>query len=226
MKKFSSSLVEEGYLLLGASDPVVIDDTNLMLQVEHGKLLCRRSATSAPANKVINKVYSNDPAQPIPTIAPKRTVAPAIFIPKVDDKPDALLAKAEALANQGLLSEAAKCCEQGLRVDPINLTTYFTYAMVLVGLNEVDKAEAALRKTLFLDRDFVLGHYQLGLMLIRKKDLIGGLKSLQNAYAITEKKDATIPVPGYENLTYGKLTDILQEEIQLREVGSDAHETE
>ncbi|MES2217154.1 MAG: CheR family methyltransferase [Pseudomonadota bacterium] len=250
MKKFSLCLVEGGYLLLGASDPVEVENMDLVLKAEHGKLLGRTSVTQATIAKTASKDVAKIKSNLDQIVAkPKQKSVPVTKIPEVnfpqlikqsrwaeilniiDQYPkekyqtaEVLSAKAEALANLGRLKEAAEYCENSLKQDPIKLSTYFTYAMILIGLNEYKRAEAALRKTLFLDRDFVLGHYQLGLMLIRNNELATGLKSLKNAYEITQKKDATLAVPGYENLTYGKLTDILQKEIQLHEVES--HETE
>jgi tetratricopeptide (TPR) repeat protein len=240
--------------LLGASDPVDVDATNLVLQPDHGKLLCLNN--KPPAVKAISKkltivTSSNNPTSTKPIISnPKAAVLAQVnnstdltqlvkqrqwsqvlklidtFSKKKSLTADVLTTKAEALANLGHLKEAAECCVLSLQIDSIRLATYFTYAMILNGLEDTKSAEEALRKTLFLDRDFVLGHYQLGLMLIRNKDLAGGLKSLKNAYAITQQNNPAQSVPGYEDLTFGKLTDILHEEIQVHEIGSDAHETE
>jgi chemotaxis protein methyltransferase CheR len=251
MKKFSMSLVEDGYLLLGASDPVHLDDTRLVLQPEHGKLLCLREAqptittpihvTLAVVENPVKKTVPKPATKPVKPIVNKPTELTQLIKQRrwpellnlVDAYPkekyltaDVLSAKAQALANLGHLKEAAECCELSLKLDSIRLETYFTYAMILNGLADLKHAEAALRKTLFLDRDFVLGHYQLGLMLMRNNDLASGLKSLKNAYTITQQKNPAQSVPGYEDLTYGKLTDILQEEISLHEIGSGAHETE
>jgi chemotaxis protein methyltransferase CheR len=249
MHKFNSSLVEHGYLLLGASDPVDAKGTHLVLQPEHGKLLTKDSQTLSKVTileKVSPKTTMVNVVPLLPKVANKTTNVAPHLLPSVDfatmikqshwddllmavnqhsieqQQSAALLAlKASALANLGKLKEALTCCEKSLQKDPINLQTHFTYAMILLSMDDKKLAEAELRKTLFLDRDFVMGHYQLGMLLMRNDHIPQGLKSLQNAYNITQSKDPKMDVPGYENLTYGKLTDILHEEIQLRKLGSE-----
>jgi tetratricopeptide (TPR) repeat protein len=234
---------------LGASDPVDAKGTHLVLQPEHGKLLTKDSQTLSKVTileKVSPKTTMVNVVPLLPKVANKTTNVAPHLLPSVDfatmikqshwddllmavnqhsieqQQSAALLAlKASALANLGKLKEALACCEKSLQKDPINLQTHFTYAMILLSMDDKKLAEAELRKTLFLDRDFVMGHYQLGMLLMRNDHIPQGLKSLQNAYNITQSKDPKMDVPGYENLTYGKLTDILHEEIQLRKLGSE-----
>ena len=248
MHKFNSSLVEHGYLLLGASDPIEVHGTQLVLQPENGKLLYKLSLAAiknTPAEKVQVKPVLQNVVPLLPKTVSKTPTAAPRLLPTVDFTSlikqsrwdDVLMAinqhsieqqqsagllaiKASALANLGKLKEALSCCKLCLQKDPINLQTHFTYAMILLSMDDRNQAEAEFRKTLFLDRDFVMGHYQLGLLLLRRGQFAQGLKSLHNAFNITQSKDPLLEVPGYENLTYGKLTDILHEEIQLHKLGS------
>jgi chemotaxis protein methyltransferase CheR len=179
MRKFSLGLVEGGYLLLGASDPIELEATNLVLQPEHGKLLCLNTQPSIVKDipKKLTVVKSIiQPTIPKPIISnPKPAVLTQVnntvelaqlvkqrqwseVLKIIDTYPneksltaDVLTAKAEALANLGHLKEAAECCVLSLQIDSIRLATYFTYAMILNGLEDTTHAEEALRKTLFLD---------------------------------------------------------------------------
>jgi chemotaxis protein methyltransferase CheR len=126
-----------------------------------------------------------------------------------------LNAKATALANLGNLSAAAQCCQDSLTIEATNKHTYFTYALILIELNQLNKAEEYLRKALFLDHQFVEGHFQLGLLLIRIKNQTAGVKCLQNALAIAKQKNPQEVVSDIHGLTYGRLADILEHEISL-----------
>ena len=238
MRKFSACLAPEGFLLLGASDPVLAQDTELQLQPEHGKLLLRpltptaRSATLAPPPRTFAPALAaptitpppaiNTIARTSPAAAPTRRELFAAYqqqgqwqrildeiahLPLAEQQnPHYQSLQANALANCGKLPEALLCCEAILRQEGINLLIHFTMAMILLALEDVTAAEAALRKTLFLEREFVMGHYQLGLLLLRTNRRALGLKSLQNACAITQNHAAAKSVPGYENLNLWKIS--------------------
>lgn len=130
-----------------------------------------------------------------------------------------LNAKATALANLGRLTDAVKIFQEILLLDPTNKISYFTYALTLIELNIFDKAETALRKTLFLDHQFVSAHYQLGLLLLRNKQQEAGIRCLRNALTIAKTKDPNQSIPGPQALSYGRLAEILAYEIDIYSVG-------
>lgn len=126
-----------------------------------------------------------------------------------------LSAKGSALANLGKLNEAEKYCKESIQLDSTNKYTYLTYALILIELNQFQTAEEMLRKTLFLDHAFVIGHYQLGLLLLRKKQHDAGLKSLKNAFAIVKTQEPNELVQGSQGLSYGRLAEILRYEMDV-----------
>ncbi len=126
-----------------------------------------------------------------------------------------LSAKATALANLGKLAQAEEVCQKSLVHHSTDKETYFTYALILIELNHLVEAETILRKTLFLDHQFVPAHFQLGLLLLRNKQRESGLKSLNNALSIAKSKDEKEEVSGSQGLRYGRLVEILKHEIEL-----------
>jgi chemotaxis protein methyltransferase CheR len=246
MKKLARSLGEEGYLLLGASDPINYKHTHLSLVGEQGKLFSNitklpekiHCITPTPKKIIfIDKSPLCSPiipsaAKPI-TVLPQNTTELDNLLQQSDweaivttinnypenrrNKPEILSLKAKALACLGKLDEAAILCQQSLKLDSLRSDTYFIYAMITLQLCQYAKAEEALRKTLYLDRNFVLGHYQLGLLLIHKDDFKAGIKSLKNALTIAEQKPPEKKIPDFGELTFGKLAVILKEEINIYE---------
>lgn len=246
MKKLAESLMPGGFLLLGASDPIVLNETDLVF---HHKLGLVFSRPTSKEDVIITKKPSHeriDPRNLIEKTAPiKQEIPPTSkltsikkehisiedllakglwpdaiteinFREKNGEKSSALLnAKATAYANLGKLEDALQSCKESLQLDATNKYTYFTFALTLAELNRLDEAEVAFRKTLFLDHMFAIGHFQLGLLLLRKKQQITGLKSLSNALAITETQNPTEPVPGYAGLYYGRLSEIFKHEIEM-----------
>lgn len=244
MKNMASCLVPTGYLLLGASDPVVLTSTDLVLHRQNSAYFARALAstptvvkTAAPLPKPSQPLFApvtvavakkTDISKPVLAInqallAQLLTEAKwqvALDLISTSDLKEAktpviLSAKATVLANLGKLEQAAEVCQEYFKIDPINKHIYFTYALILSELNQLERAEEFLRKALFLDRHFVEGHFQLGLLLIRNKKQEAGLKSLRNALAMVKSKDPTQPVSELRGLNFGQLAQILEHEIAL-----------
>ncbi len=241
MKKFSACLIKEGYLLLGASDPINIKDSHLSAIPHSTALFSRQEApvrmTPEPPQEIISATSLRLPAEAFlhkprpqkpkhPLFIDERTVHQLLAESKWQDilnyagrnekKPVFLLnAEATAWANLGKLDQAAHTCEKSLSVDKANKNTYLIQAMILLELNRIEAAEAALKKAIFLDHTFVFAHFQLGLLLLRNKKLQAGSKCLKNALHIAQTQTPSHPVSGVESLNYGRLVEILEHEIEL-----------
>ncbi len=262
MKKLSISLVDGGYLLLGASDPISLTGIHLDFHHKDG-LLFSRPHSRPVMNELINienqvdikkpvtprreivsqdkKILKKHPIQKLHVIPAKKISEKTICqndedtinkllaesrwqetLDTIDRYTEnekklefALIARATALANLGTLDEAVKSCEESLKINKMNKQTYLIYAMVLLELNHFDKAENELRKVIFLDRNFVIAHFQLGLLLFRKNQYELGLKSLKNALVIATRNDPSSLVVGSVGLDYGTLSEILKKEIDI-----------
>lgn len=235
MKKISASLVHEGVILLGASDPICIEDTDLILHHHQGLFLSRKKSSDQTEKNFFIKKQVHLELPPIIKITEAR-VNDLLergnwqdLLNLLDDassnalRPEFVLsAKAKALASLGQLDKALACCEKNLALDVINKQTHFLYALILIELDQLRDAESALRKALFLDYQFVEAHYQLGLLLFKKNQIEAGLKSLNNALMVVEKNDASINVDGFPWMTYGRLAKILKAEIELFKVARSA----
>lgn len=213
MKKLNLSLSEEGYLILGASDPVFIEDTDLHFHHTDGLVFSRQKAHTKPAAPIKSKTTTTAPPFLIPQ---KKEAQLAVPIPKQSANPAGdLCLKAKGSANIGRLDLALTYCQESLKLDSTNKDTYFIYALTLLELGNTAEAEAALRKTLFLDRKFIEGHFQLGLLLLKNKCNKAGLKSLENALAIVNTHEPSHIVPNSQGLSYGRFAEILHAEITL-----------
>jgi len=244
MKKLNQSLVEGGYLILGASDPVDLTGTDLIFHHQSGLLFERPRIKAFSLKQTTPKIHEKTShkiqglAQPIANLTPA-IVKPAIPIntdviskllneSRWQDTLDAIeiyknatqsaflsVAEATALANLGELEKATELCEQSLKLDATNKDTHILFAMILIELNQLQKAENELKNALFLDRSYVIAHFQLGLLQLRMHQLDAGIKSLKNALTIAATQNTSDTVPGAIGLNYGRLTDILKHELEL-----------
>jgi chemotaxis protein methyltransferase CheR len=250
MKRMCASLIEDGYLLLGASDPMIVKNLDFtfiknslymhkkfnqpIIQQEKKReskpLLAKSSPVKYKTTRTLNRSHHSN----VNTTSDEVTqtmVMSFIHHGKWHDalraidnykkqKTDTFIlnAKATILANLGNLEDAIKLCEESIKMDPINIQTHFILAMSLVELNEMKSAEDELRKVIFLDKNYVQAHFQLGLLLLRIKKHDMGIKCLQNALMIAKSSNQTEPVSGFDELTYGKLSEILGREIELHKI--------
>lgn len=205
MKKIALSLAEDGYLLLGASDPVCIDNTDLVFHHHEGMLFSRKSGIE-PLVRSPNPIDNHQfYLQTIlnQSISQETKKEPAFILSK----------KAKEAADLGQLEKAEKFYQDSLLLDSTNKETYFIYSFVLLALSRLEEAEQVLRKALFLDRKYIEAHCQLGLLLVRTKRLKEGLKSLRNALNIVSVINPSNLVPGAEPMSYGRFAELLKVEI-------------
>lgn len=135
------------------------------------------------------------------------------------DGMDAELAqhKAKALANLGMMEEAAQESEASLALAPLDKHTYLITALIQMELGNLDRAQEALRKALFLDPNFVEAHFQNGLLQLRLGERKGGLRSLKNALELAERLDPGHQVHNAPGLVFGRLAEILRKELHVYE---------
>lgn len=211
INRFKNSLNFGGYLLFGASDPMNMMNLKNIFQHRKGALFVHQpdGPIEARSKKIILHVQPDYQSKPT-KIKKVRLSSPLKKSPTVSHSE-----KAMEFANQGQLNEALKVCEDGFQSNPMDKMNYFTYGLILVELNKLEEAEIYFRKSLFLDNQFVLGHFQLGLLLIRKNQVKSGTKYLENALKIVESQKPEDAVSGHLGLSYQKLSEILRQEMKL-----------
>lgn len=212
MAKFHASLAPGGCLLLGASD--LVDSSRLhgfsLRQAENTSYLAREEEAPPPAAPPPKPRPSAPKLAPLPARAsdeaPPSAPTRARLIQLLgtgawvealeqtlrcqeagDDSALTWQFRAKALANLGRAREALEACDASLRRDTSDKHTYFLRAMVLLEMHRLPEAEETLRRTLYLDRDFLEAHYQLALLQMRRGERQAGLKSMRNALAIAER---------------------------------------
>lgn len=238
MKFFNLCLNPAGFLMLGASDPIHLEDTQLKYcQDTHGLFVKAPNGLNERTKKQFTQVIEKK----IKSNHLEKTAHQVTF--NLDrEKVQMLLnqgawndtitylhqghedwknqyffwqAKATALANKGELDEALNCCQKALEINKTDEAIYFTEGLIFLELKSYTKAELSFRKCLFLNWNFVLGHFQLGLLLLKQDKKDEGLRFLRNALLIVNQKDEKESVLGVSNMKYGELATILKEEVKL-----------
>ncbi len=114
-----------------------------------------------------------------------------------------------ALADQGKLNEALALCEEAMAIDKLDPGLYFLRAIILQGLNRIDEAGISLKRTLYLDQDFLLAHFALGNLELRQGKGPSAKKHFENVLMLLEENRPDDILPESEGLTAGRFREII-----------------
>ena len=118
------------------------------------------------------------------------------------------------LANLGKLDEALAACEAAIATDKLNPKLYYLYAAILQEQNRGAEAMAALRRTLYLDPNFLLAHFSMGNLALREGHAAAAAKNFNNALALLSVFDPDDILADAEGLTAGRLRQIIRATLQ------------
>ena len=118
-------------------------------------------------------------APPVPP-SPPRPAPPAPSRNPVHDTREAT-DRARAEADAGALEAARATLREALRHHPTAAALHHLDGLAARALGDEAAAEAALRRAVYLDKDFVAAHYQLGLLLLGRDATAAGRRSIANA---------------------------------------------
>jgi chemotaxis protein methyltransferase CheR len=134
--------------------------------------------------------------------------APVIEAPRAALPETAGLALARRLADEGKWAEASRACDDLLARDQLNPTVHFYQALIREQLKDREGAERGFRRTLYLDRGFVLAHYHLALLLEQSGRRDGARQSLRNVQGLLSRLDASQPIANADGLTVDDLRQL------------------
>lgn len=95
------------------------------------------------------------------------------YIPESEVTPETepvkvTISKIRLLANQGHLPEALALCHEAIAVDKLSIGLYFLRASILQELDKPIEAIASLKQAIYLNPNFIMGHFALGNLFIRQ----------------------------------------------------------
>ncbi|MDP2761180.1 MAG: CheR family methyltransferase [Sideroxyarcus sp.] len=129
------------------------------------------------------------------------------------ETPAMLQHRAKALSNRGESLQAVQLCQRSIELDPLNHHTYLIMALALLELNRMQDAESALRKVIYLNRDFIEAHFHLALLQLRLGKVKLGLKSMENALSAAGRTDPERELHHAVGMTVGRFAEVVKNEI-------------
>jgi chemotaxis protein methyltransferase CheR len=208
-----------GWLVLGASDPVPHEIPGCEASMTPGGLAFRR----------VSRGLTHAAPRPTPAIAfpvelpPAPSVeraAPAIEpVREMVDRPieDAApwVQRIRALSNDGRLDEAVAVCVEALDLYPTNAELMYLHAVVLAERGAISSAVAAIRRALYLDRQLIVAHVLLGVLLVRVGDHAAAGRALRNALRMLTPMNADDPIPASDGMVAAQFAGLVRAQLEL-----------
>ncbi|MBW7849484.1 MAG: protein-glutamate O-methyltransferase CheR [Rhodospirillales bacterium] len=88
-------------------------------------------------------------------------------------------------------------------------------ALAEQGLGRVAEAQESLRKAIFIDRQYALAHYYLGVCLRGQGDLSAAARAFANAASVAGRRRADEGVSDVEGLTFGTLVRMAETQLRM-----------
>ena len=168
MKRFAGSLVERGYLLLGASDPIVLDETKFTYHYRAGALFSFELAENRKENK------KNEVPTPMPivsTVAPKPKELPKIKQAFPEPLSQQQVRTIDSLMNDSNWHEAFKIINGFLEKGIQSVYLLNNKATVCANLGKLNEAIDLLQKSLNLEPMNTLTYFTLAMTLLELNKL-------------------------------------------------------
>jgi chemotaxis protein methyltransferase CheR len=122
---------------------------------------------------------------------------------------NAITLLSRALANQGNLAEAKEWCEKAVVLDKLNPGLHYLLGIIFYELGRLDAAMASLKRSLYLDQDFILAHFTLANINRSAERFKESNKNHKNALALLDAMAPDRVLPESEGITAGRLKEII-----------------
>lgn len=159
--RFHRSLGDGGWLVVGAAE-TNMDNLKVFRSVNAtGATLFQKMARAVTATEVARQPAARQPVV-LPPAGPFSKPPPAA---RLSNPATADVEGLRQLADRGEWRRAAEYGRRLLEEDGLNAEIYFYRALVFEKLGVAGEPERSLRRALYLDRNFALAHYHLGVAL-------------------------------------------------------------
>jgi chemotaxis protein methyltransferase CheR len=112
------------------------------------------------------------------------------------------------LGNLGRYEEGLEWCRRAVEMDRENPFPYYIAALIQEELGKNDEAFENLRRSLYVDKNFVLGHFSMGNYHRWRRDEERAVRSYRNVMRLLESRAADEEISG-DGLTAGRLREIV-----------------
>jgi chemotaxis protein methyltransferase CheR len=218
LSALADCLKPSGWLMVGHSDAVVGVPEALGVVQLPGTLAFRPPGVRPPECV---------PPAPLP-VTPAPVARPAFTLekparrsrpPEPEPEPVAVdpvpIPAIRALADLGALDEAAAACVAAIAVHPLDHRLYFYEGVIAQAQGDMARAEAGLRRAIYLRNDMVMAYYHLGLLLIDGTARDAGRRVMEQVVTLCAGLPPSEILPESDNLRPGDLRGLVGQRLRL-----------
>lgn len=114
-----------------------------------------------------------------------------------------------SLMDRGDWEGAGKLCAKELDGSRLDASLHYLHAVIVEQFGNTRQAQESLKQAIYLDRRFVLAHYQLGALHQKTGDVEGAKRCFRNAQRILCELDDAAGLKGAEDVTVGELRGLV-----------------
>ncbi|MBB4038534.1 chemotaxis protein methyltransferase CheR [Microvirga flocculans] len=190
-------LAEDGWMLLGHAEPNPSFSAMMRTLNLPGTVAYRQGSKQGSETVRVPAPYPASPAlpdwQPILPEPKRREPDRKLAKPRIaarsleplpseaPEEPRTVLDEIRTRADAGDFAAADALCRGALAHLSLNAPLHFYHGLVLQGLGRPGEAEKSFLKSIYLDKNFAMAHYHLGLLLLSEGRSGPGIRCLTNA---------------------------------------------
>ncbi|GGE41585.1 protein-glutamate O-methyltransferase [Agaricicola taiwanensis] len=224
MEAFRDRIVEGGWLLIGHAEPNPAFSGILRAVTLPGTVAYRNlppeAAAADPGFVAIPYPETPRPASQLPqapiVLPPPRLPRPSPAVmtpsaPPTERQPVAdVISEVQSLSDLGSLEASLKICIEALEDHPTEPRLYFYQGLIRRAQGDNTGAEQSLKKALFLERNYIMAHYHLGLIQLHNGNIRGGRRHLTNAARLSLALPAKTALLDGDGLEPETLVDLVR----------------
>ena len=114
---------------------------------------------------------------------------------------NARISEIRLLADQGDLDKALSICNETIAMNKLAHGLYFLRASILQELGSVPEAIASLKQSIYINPDYIMGHFMLGNLFLRLGNNRASKKSFNNVLGLLNQYETDHKVPESDGLS-------------------------
>ena len=231
VRRFKQSLRCRGWMVVGHADHTLEMTKEFQVVSTSGVSLYRKSdgqdpecsesallfAFAVPPIEVYQAEMQTQPVDPPAVLAEEKPICVPVLVNSDQNQIIADMNVFLRLINQGDFPSALVLCEKLMETNRLDPNVYFFHALIKEHSGDYDLAEESLRKSIYLDRHFVLGHYHLGLFLQNRGELVKARKSFETVIRLLKDYRPGYRFPNADDMSAGQLKELTDFHIEVLE---------
>lgn len=171
--------------------------------------------------KIVNKQVSSEPpldnqsqdqntSTTLNDLNEKQPIYVRSAYTEITTKTATIISKIRLLADQSYLDQALSLCNEGIAADKLSISLYYLRAAILQEINKPSEAIESLKQSIYVDQNFIMGHFALGNLFIQQGKSKIANKYFKNVIDLLETFNDNDILPESDGLSVKYIREIIK----------------